>query len=138
MQLESLVVPGANAAEEAGKLLMDLPELWSSATLEEQRRLLMTMLDAVYVDTKQTRPIVAIRPKPPFRPIFRVAASRDGSDIRIVNEPLDGSSVFVVETEGSRSLPETTLGFLEDCRGPQPPYTYPGVSRFKRQDTLVI
>ena len=82
---------------------MDLSRLWGSATLDEQRRLLTTMLDAVYVDTKQTRSIVAIRPKPPFRPIFRVAASRDGSDIRIVNEPLDGSSVFVVETGESRT-----------------------------------
>ena len=103
MELESLVVPGANAAEDAGTLIMDLSRLWGSATLDEQRRLLTTMLDAVYVDTKQTRSIVAIRPKPPFRPIFRVAASREGSDIRIVNEPLDGSSVFVVETGESRT-----------------------------------
>ena len=56
------------------------------------------MLDAVYVDVRQTRSIVAVKPKPPFRPVFQVAASRAGSDIRIVNEPYQGSSVFLVET----------------------------------------
>ena len=61
------------------------------------------MLDAVYVDTRQTKSAVATRPKPPFRPVFRVAASREGSGIRIINEPLDGSSVFLVETGESRT-----------------------------------
>ena len=103
MELESLVVPQANAAEEAGKLITDLPALWESATLEEQRRLLLTMLDAVYADAKQSKRVVAIRPKPSFRPIMQVAASREGSDIRIVNAPLDGSSVFLVETGEPRT-----------------------------------
>jgi hypothetical protein len=31
------------------------------------------MLDAVYIDTKNNV-IVAIKPKPPFRPVFQVAA----------------------------------------------------------------
>ncbi len=61
------------------------------------------MLDAVYVDTKRIKSIVAVKPKPPLRPILRVAASREGSGIRIVNEPLDGSSVFLVETGESRT-----------------------------------
>ena len=56
------------------------------------------MLDAVYVDAKKSKSIVAIKPKPPFKPVFQVAASREGSDIRILNEPLNGSSVFLVET----------------------------------------
>jgi len=103
MQLESLVVPGVDAAEEAGKLIMNLRELWDKANLSEQRSLLLTMLDAVYVDAKQTNSIIAIKPKPPFKPIFQVAASREGSDIRILNEPLEGSSLFLVETGESRT-----------------------------------
>jgi hypothetical protein len=35
---------------------------------------------------------------PPFKPVFQAAASHEGSDIRILNEPLEGSSVFLVET----------------------------------------
>jgi len=98
MELESLVIPQANAAEEAGNLIMDLPRLWSNANTEERRKLLLAMLGAVYVDAKQTKSIIAIKPKPPFKPVFQVAASREGSDIRILNEPLEGSSLFLVET----------------------------------------
>ena len=112
MEFESLVAPEADATEEAGKLIRDLPRLWAEANLEERRRLLTAMLDAVYFDTRQTRSIVAVKPKPPFRPVFQVAASRQGSDIRIINEPLEGSSVFLVETGESRSLPETMLCFV--------------------------
>ncbi len=61
------------------------------------------MLDAVYVDAKQTKSIVAIKPKPPFKPVFQVAASREGADIHILNEPLNGSSVFLVEAGESRT-----------------------------------
>ena len=98
MELESLVVPAANAAEEAGNLINNLKNLWSGASMAEQRKLLLTMLDAVYVDAKQTRSIVAIRPKPPFKPIFQVAVTKEGADIRIINEPVQGSPVFLVET----------------------------------------
>ena len=48
------------------------------------------MLDVVYVDAKQAKSVVAIKPKPPFRPIFQVAATRSESKINIVNEPYDG------------------------------------------------
>jgi site-specific DNA recombinase len=111
MELESLVVPAANAAEEAGKQIMDLPKLWLRANLEEQRKLLLTMLDAIYKDAKKIKSVVAIKPKPPFIPIFQVAVTKGGSDIRIVNEPLRTESgspvVFLVETgEGRTPRPE--------------------------------
>jgi len=112
LELESLVIPQANAAEEAGKLIMDLPRLWENATIAERRKLLLTMLDAVYMDAKETKSIIAVKPKPPFKPVFQVAASRKGSDIRILNEPLNGSSVFLVETGESRAPPETITDFL--------------------------
>ncbi|MFC1961671.1 hypothetical protein ACFLWN_01285 [Chloroflexota bacterium] len=116
LELESLVVPAADAAEEAGKLILNLPKLWVEANLEERRKLLLSMLDAVYVDAKKMKSIVAIRPKPPFIPVFQVAATRAGSKIRIVNEPPDspsgGSAVFLVETGESRTPPETILEFV--------------------------
>jgi hypothetical protein len=61
------------------------------------------MLDTVYVDAKKMKSIIAIKPKPPFRPIFQVAASRAESEIRIINEPLKGSSVFLVEMGEART-----------------------------------
>ena len=98
MELESLVIPAADASEEAGKLIMNLKSLWTEANLEEKRKLLLTMLDAVYIDAKEMKSIIAIRPKPPFKPIFQVAATKQNSKIRIVNEPIKGTSVFLVET----------------------------------------
>ena len=68
----SLAVPEVNAVEEAGSLLSDLPRLWAEATQEERRKLLLAMLEAVYVDTKDSRGIVLIRPKAAFRTLFEV------------------------------------------------------------------
>ena len=56
------------------------------------RNIKSIMLDAVYIDAKKSRSIVAIKPKPPFKPILQVAASREGSNICILKEPLDCSS----------------------------------------------
>ena len=85
-KLRSLVVPNADAAVMAGKLLEDLPVLWKKADLGERRQILMTMLDAVYVDTVEEERIVAIRPKPAFRPLFEIATTRAGSGIVLVSE----------------------------------------------------
>ena len=102
MELESLVIPEVDAAEEAGELIHNLPSLWHEANSSERRKLVLTMLDAVYIEAKKTKTIVAIKPKPPFIPIFQVAVSQEGADIRIINEPLNSSSksssVFLVET----------------------------------------
>ncbi len=85
-QMASLVVPGVDAAKEAGKLLEDLPALWEQADLGEHRQILMTMLDAVYVDTVEEKSIVAIRPKPAFMPLFEVATTREGSGVLLISE----------------------------------------------------
>lgn len=69
MELESQVVSEVHAAEETGKLLQDFARLWFLANLQEQRKLLISMFDAVYIDTKNNL-IVAVKPKPPFRPVF--------------------------------------------------------------------
>ena len=88
-KLANLVIPvvlGVAAAMEAGKLLENLPDLWEGADLTERRKLLTAMLDAVYVDTVEDKSVVAIRPKPAFRPIFEVATTRAGSGIVLINE----------------------------------------------------
>ena len=58
----------------------------AEAGLNERRKLLMAMLDAVYVDTVEDKSVVAIRPKPAFRPIFEVATTCSGSRIVLINE----------------------------------------------------
>ena len=59
--------------------------------MEERRKLLLAMLDAVYVDTKDARSVVAIKPKAPFRPVFHLATTRAGSGVSLTpNPPKEG------------------------------------------------
>lgn len=51
---------------EPGRLGQRLPELWALADLSERRRLLTTILDAVYVDVRDGDVGVTIRPKAAF------------------------------------------------------------------------
>ncbi len=83
-QLESLVIPEIDATKEAGRLLSQLPELWDRATLAERHDLLTRMMDGVYVDMKASRSVVAIKPKPAFRPLFRLATMRTESGVKLL------------------------------------------------------
>ena len=47
------------------------------ADIGKRRKLLLTMLDAVYVDTLDEKAIVGIQPKSAFLPLFEVAAGED-------------------------------------------------------------
>ena len=69
-------MPEVNAAKEAGELIHNLPKLWKEANSTERKNIIVTILDAVYVDAKKSKSIIAIKPKPPFIPIFRVAVSK--------------------------------------------------------------
>ena len=81
-----LVVPGIDAMKEAGKLLENLPKLRGKADLTEKRRILITMLEAVYVECKEEKRIVAIKAKPAFKPLFQIALTRQGSEVTIIHE----------------------------------------------------
>ena len=48
--------------------------------------LLVALLNAVHVDTVKENSVVAIPPKPAFRPIFAVATTREGSGIALINQ----------------------------------------------------
>jgi site-specific DNA recombinase len=86
LQLESLVVPEADAAQQAGNLIQQLPQLWEGATMGEQRQILLTMLDGVYVDAKEEKRIVALKPKPAFKALFDFATTKEGSGVILYNE----------------------------------------------------
>ena len=55
--------------------------------MNERRKLMLTMLDAVYVDAKEEKCIVAIKPEPPFIPVFQVATTKKGSGVTLLKEP---------------------------------------------------
>ena len=75
-ELESLLIPEVDAAREAGRLLSDMPRLWTGATLQERHQLLTTILDAVYIDMKDRKSIVSVKLKPTFQAVVG-ATSRD-------------------------------------------------------------
>ena len=55
---------------EAGGLVQRLPDLWASADLAERRRLLLTVLDAVYVDVRDPSAVMTIKPKAAFESVL--------------------------------------------------------------------
>ena len=54
---------------------------------------MLSMLDAVYVDVKEEKRIVAIKPKAPFKPVFQVSTTREGSGVALVHEPDAGPQI---------------------------------------------
>ena len=54
--------------------------------MTQRRYLLVALLNAVHVDTVKENSVVAIPPKPAFRPIFAVATTREGSGIALINQ----------------------------------------------------
>lgn len=81
--LDSLVIPEADVALNAGELLESLGLIWERATLEEKHRLLAGMLEAVYVDLAASRSIVGIQPKPPFYPLFETLRHEPGNKVTV-------------------------------------------------------
>ena len=120
--MESLVVPEADATREAGKLLEELPNLWEEADLVARRKILVTMLDGVYLDTVEEKSVVAIRPKPAFQPLFEIATTWPGSGVYLINEeppatdePEATNPVFVVETGERDCLKRVVWRSLTQC-----------------------
>jgi len=116
--LESLIVPAVNAADEAGKLIQSLPRLWGKANMTERRKMLVTMLDAVYVDAKDDKAVVAIKPKPAFRPVFQVATTREGSGIILVKDEPDATNGAKLDPSKPRTGPSTESGEEPDPGNP--------------------
>jgi len=114
--LDSLVIPEAEAAINAGELLESLGLIWEKATLEEKHRLLAGMLEAVYVDLAVSRSVVGIQPKPPFYPLFESLKHKPESKVTLFNPGEDDKET------GSGLIPEPDFGLVEtgESRTPRP------------------
>jgi hypothetical protein len=110
-QLDVLVIPEAEVAFDAGQKLEDLGAVWEVASLEDKHSLLLSMLDAVYLDIANTRSVVAIKPKPSFYPLFDSLGQRPNSTVRVLrDEALTNEPGSVSETELGTVLVETGEG----------------------------
>ena len=63
------------------------------------------MLDAVYVETVEGKRIVAIRPKPAFRPLLEIATTREGSDIVLAHDVEEGEDLGGAESLRNHASP---------------------------------
>ena len=72
-QIQALTVPDDGLVARVGDYVGDLPNLYRAATLEERRAIVLTVLDAVYVDV-DNRQVVSIQPKADFLPLLAAAS----------------------------------------------------------------
>ena len=114
-RIASLVSPDQESAIQAGKLLENLPELWRKATMGERRSLLLTMLDAVYVDAREEKRVVAIKPKAAFRSLFEIATMEEGSGIVLVSECQADHDEGCCPTEITRPPDDLSEGLGAPC-----------------------
>ena len=104
-ELDSLLIPEVDVAKEAGRLLADMPRLWTGATLQERHQLLTMILDAGYIDMKGSKSIVSVKAKPAFHAVLGVVGS--------AGEALDDSSAFAVfSSSQSASVSTHSVGML--------------------------
>ena len=83
-ELMTLVVPGIDEFTRAGELLEDFGNLFRAANTMEKNELLLSVLDAVYLDP-DNRAVHSIQPKPAFAGPIRAMAER--VDLRLQEVP---------------------------------------------------
>lgn len=89
----------------------DLGAVWEVASLEDKHSLLLSMLDAVYLDLANTRSVVAIKPKPSFYPLFDFLGQKPGSTVKVLkDDALLKETGSVSKTEPGTVLVETGEG----------------------------
>lgn len=82
-RLDSLVIPEAESAFDAGEMLENPGNVWKHASLEEKNRLLVSMLDAVYLDIAAAKCVVGIVPKPAFHPLFESLLDQSKANVKV-------------------------------------------------------
>jgi site-specific DNA recombinase len=114
--LDSLIIPEADVAFNAGEILEILGLIWQKATLEEKHKLLSGMLEAVYVDLAASRSIVGIQPKPPFYPLFEALKRNAEARVTLFNPVSDKTKDSTIEMESEN------FGMVEtgESRTPRP------------------
>jgi len=75
-QLATLTPPAMPDLARAADLLQDFGVIWDAATPQERRQIVHTLLEAVYLDSGECGPVVAIEPKAEFATLFDLAKEK--------------------------------------------------------------
>jgi site-specific DNA recombinase len=78
-QLDSLREPEPPAVEQAGEVLESLGLEWANAPKKYKRDMLRCIFEGIYVDMLARR-LVAVKPWPPFVPLFRMDGLEEGEE----------------------------------------------------------
>jgi site-specific DNA recombinase len=82
--------------EEAGRILQNFGLIWDAATDKERQRILQILLNAVYLDSGERGPVVAVEPKADFGPLFEV--------VKIIRSETDPTCKIAILSPGA-SMP---------------------------------
>jgi hypothetical protein len=74
-RLAALKPPEMPDLEQAARLLDDIGVIWEKATLEEEKQIAHTLLEAVYLDSEDG-PVVRVEPRAAFRALFELAGDK--------------------------------------------------------------
>ena len=74
-------------------MIENLAKLWKGATIGERHKLPLGMLEGVYIDVKKAKRIVAIKPKPAFRPVFQVITTKTGNGVATITKTGTGTTL---------------------------------------------
>jgi hypothetical protein len=80
-QLVSLTPPAMPNLERAAALLQDFGAIWDAAEPKERKQIAHTLLEAVYLDSGEEGPVVAIRPRAEFEALFDLTGGARGVDL---------------------------------------------------------
>jgi hypothetical protein len=69
-KLATLTPPVMPDLERAAELLEDFRTIWDVARPREQKQIVRTLLNAVYLDSGDIGPVVAVEPRPEYAPLF--------------------------------------------------------------------
>jgi hypothetical protein len=72
-RLRALKPPEMPDLEDAARLLENIGLIWDEATLKEEKQIVHTLLEAVYLDSEDG-PVVSVKPKAEFRVLFELAS----------------------------------------------------------------
>ncbi len=80
VELSGLYIPEFDGVEVAGNILEDFGTHWKTLDIRHRHEILVTMLDAVYVDIENVK-VIGLLPKEDFIPVFLAMTER--KDIKI-------------------------------------------------------
>jgi hypothetical protein len=85
VKLTSLTPPEMPDLRIAAELLQDFGAIWDAATPKEKKQIVHTLVAAVYLDSGEHGPLVAVEPKAQFAALFGVMEDSDVEGSQLLN-----------------------------------------------------